>query len=104
MQVTISLDHADLDNLGITIEQFEQAAGAALSNLSHPESAAPIYFNDVRVTVVADCPEIHVDAADLSRCGDLLAQHTVTFAPTRAGMGIGPILPHVLDLADKPKR
>lgn len=58
MQVTINLDHAALDNLGITIEQFEQAAGAALSNLAHPESGAPIYFNDVRVIVVADCPEV----------------------------------------------
>lgn len=58
MQVTINLDHTALDDLGITIEQFEQAASAALSNLSHPVSGDPIYFQGVRVTVVADCPEV----------------------------------------------
>lgn len=58
MQVNINLDHAELDDLDITIEQFKQAASAAIRNLSHPESRDPIYFNDVRVTVVADCPEV----------------------------------------------
>lgn len=58
MQVSINLDHAALDDLDITVEQFQQAASAALSNLSHPESGDPIYFNDVRVIVVADCPEV----------------------------------------------
>lgn len=32
------------------------------------------------------------------------AQHKVIFGPTRTGMSAGPILPQVLDLADKPKR
>jgi len=58
MQVTINLDHAALDDLDLTVEQFEQAASAALTNLSHPESGAPIYLNNVRVIVVADCPEV----------------------------------------------
>lgn len=32
------------------------------------------------------------------------AQHKVIFGPTRTGMSAGPVLPQVLDLADKPKR
>lgn len=58
MRVTIKLDHAALDDLDITAEQFEQAVSTALANLTHPESGFPIYLNDVRVIVVADCPEV----------------------------------------------
>lgn len=32
------------------------------------------------------------------------AAHQVILGPTRTGMGAGPILPQVLDLARKPKR
>lgn len=32
------------------------------------------------------------------------AQHKVIIGPTRTGMSAGPIMPQVLDLADKPKR
>jgi len=32
------------------------------------------------------------------------AQHKVILGPTRTGMSAGPILPQVLDPADKPKR
>ena len=58
MQVTINVDHAALDDLDITIEQFQQAASIALGNLTRPESGDPIYFNGVQVTVLADCPEV----------------------------------------------
>lgn len=57
MQTTISLDAETLARLGITIEQFEQAASNALGNLSHPETGQPLYFNGVSVTVIADRPE-----------------------------------------------
>jgi hypothetical protein len=100
MQVTINLDHAALDSLGITIEQFEQAAGAALSNLVHPESGAPIYFNDVRVTAIADCPELEVKS--LFNLDD--TDHKMIFAPTRTGMSAGMNWPPVLDQTDGPKR
>lgn len=100
MQVTINLDHAALDRLGITIEQFEQAAGAALSNLVHPKSGLPIYFNEVRVTAIADCPE--VEGKSFFNPDDI--GHKVIFAPTRTGMSAGMILPQVLDQADEPKR
>lgn len=58
MKVNINLDSEAISDLGITIEQFQQAASYALSNLAHPETGDPIYFNEVRVIVVADCPEI----------------------------------------------
>lgn len=58
MQVTINLDHAILDDLDITIEQFQQATSTALGNLVHPESGDPMYFNGVQVTVLADCSEV----------------------------------------------
>ena len=35
---------------------------------------------------------------------DDVAAHRMILGPTRAGMGVGPIFPQVLDLADKPKR
>jgi hypothetical protein len=58
MNVLINIDHADLDNCGISSEQFQAAASYALSNLTHPETGNPIYFNNVRVITIADCPEI----------------------------------------------
>lgn len=58
MQATINIYHAVLDDCGITAEQFQEAASYALSNLTHPETGEPIYFNGVRVTVLADCPEV----------------------------------------------
>ena len=58
MQVTINIDVEALDQLGITTEEFQQAASYALSNLSNPTTGEPIYFNGVQVTVVANCPEI----------------------------------------------
>lgn len=51
MQAAIKLDNAALADLGITAEQFEEAAHNALRNLTHPESGDPIYFNDVSVTL-----------------------------------------------------
>ena len=87
MEVTINTNVATLEDLGITLEQFEQAASSALSNLSHPDSGEPLYFNNVRVTAIADTPEIHADTSDLGQAANLLSQHTVTFASTRAGMG-----------------
>lgn len=54
MQVTINLDQTTLDDLDISIEDFEQAARDALGKLSHPESGDPIFFNNVRVTVLID--------------------------------------------------
>jgi len=58
MNTTINIDHAVLDDCGITVEQFQAAASYALSNLTHPETGEPIYFNRVQVTVIADCPEV----------------------------------------------
>lgn len=58
MQATINIDVEALDQLGITTEEFHQAASYALSNLAHPTTGEPIYFNGVRVTVLADCPEV----------------------------------------------
>lgn len=58
MQTTINLDVDTLAKLGITIDQFQKAASDALSTLTHPETGEMLYFNDVRVTVIADCPEI----------------------------------------------
>lgn len=58
MQTTINLDAGTLAKLGVTIDQFQKAASDALSTLTHPETGETLYFNDVRVTVVADCPEI----------------------------------------------
>ncbi len=60
MNATISIDHAVLDDCGITIEQFREAASYALSNLTHPETGVPIYFNGVQVMVIADCPEVAI--------------------------------------------
>lgn len=60
MQATINIEVAALDYLGITVEEFQQAAIYALGNLAHPATGAPIYINDVRVTVIADCPEIAI--------------------------------------------
>lgn len=34
----------------------------------------------------------------------LLLVDEIIYGPTRTGMSAGPMLPHVLDLADKPKR
>lgn len=69
MEVTINTNVATMEDLGITLEQFEQAASSALSKLSHPESGESLYFNNVRVTAIADTPEIHADASNLARPG-----------------------------------
>lgn len=53
MQVAIEMDVATLTELGITADQFQQAASAALSNLAHPETGEPIYFNGINVSVTA---------------------------------------------------
>lgn len=45
---------------------------------------------------IAGQPFMFVSATD--------AEHEVFFGPTRTGMSAGPILPQVLDLANKPKR
>ncbi len=58
MQAIINIDHAVLDDCGITPEQFQEAVSNALGRLSHPVTGEPIYFNGVRVTVLADCPEV----------------------------------------------
>lgn len=58
MKATISIDNAVLQDCGITIEQFQEAASNALGRLTHPAIGHPIYFNCVQVTVVADSPEI----------------------------------------------
>ena len=43
-------------------------------------------------------------AANLQPHVDHDEYHQTIFAPTRAGMGAGPILPGVVDLARQPKR
>ena len=57
MQTTINLDADTHAKLGITTDQFQKAASYALSALTHPETGETLYFNDVHVTVIEDCPE-----------------------------------------------
>lgn len=53
MQVEINLSAETLAELGITVDQFQQAANTALSSLVHPETGEPIYFNGISVSVSA---------------------------------------------------
>ena len=58
MRTTINLNADSLAKVGITIDQFQKVASDALSALKHPETGETLYFSDIRVTVIADCPEI----------------------------------------------
>jgi len=49
--------------------------------------------------------EVHADQlAATPRYSEVAGQPFVVLGATRTGMGVGPVLPNVLDLAGKPKR
>lgn len=58
MNATIDIDHKVIDEMGVTVDQFQEAVVNALRNLACPMTGNPLYFNGVQVTVIADCPEI----------------------------------------------
>lgn len=51
MKARIEIDHSSLDEVGLTVEQFQEAVSTAISKLNCPLTGNSIYFNGVVVSV-----------------------------------------------------
>lgn len=58
MNATIEIDQSELDEVGLSLGQLQEAVSQSLARLHHPVNANPIYFSGVRVTVVARSLEV----------------------------------------------
>ena len=86
MKTTVTVDQTMLTELGISINQFQEAVAYALSRLTHPETGVSLYINSPVVTVNVTGPKVTTTIGPFAATAPVPLNYSLEERPENANL------------------